>query len=193
MKLGELVESLIYMRDHHQLTRDEDEAVCEACNILDELPPGEGYEEARAKLSKIKMNGKEWVCFYGPDGHFLGGYSWYGTFDGEEESTKELLAAEAGISPDEITVRLQRAKPREGADDAVKAEPDRTVCPRCGKAYTEKPALSRKDNRTLICPDCGTREALESVGIFGKDQDAYLEAVNRARKETEQDVQEKDA
>ncbi|EKC58133.1 hypothetical protein OBE_10164, partial [human gut metagenome] len=33
------------------------------------------------------------------------------------------------------------------------------VCPRCGKAYHEPPALSRLDNETLICPDCGTREA----------------------------------
>ena len=39
------------------------------------------------------------------------------------------------------------------------------VCPRCGKAYHEPPALSRLDNETLICPDCGTREALDSIGV----------------------------
>lgn len=27
------------------------------------------------------------------------------------------------------------------------------------------PALSREDNQTLICPDCGTREALASMGV----------------------------
>ena len=32
------------------------------------------------------------------------------------------------------------------------------ICPRCGKPYYEPPALSRLDNETLICPDCGTRE-----------------------------------
>ena len=35
------------------------------------------------------------------------------------------------------------------------------VCPKCGKVYYEHPALSRKDNKTLICPDCGQKEALE--------------------------------
>ena len=39
------------------------------------------------------------------------------------------------------------------------------ICPRCGKVYHEPPALSRIDNQTLICPDCGTREALESIEI----------------------------
>ena len=29
------------------------------------------------------------------------------------------------------------------------------VCPLCGRTYTEVPALSRKDNTMLICPDCG--------------------------------------
>ena len=38
-------------------------------------------------------------------------------------------------------------------------------CPRCGKSYAAPPALSRTDNETLICPDCGTREALASIGI----------------------------
>ena len=36
------------------------------------------------------------------------------------------------------------------------------TCPRCGCTYHGRPALSRTDNETLICPDCGTREALEA-------------------------------
>jgi len=39
------------------------------------------------------------------------------------------------------------------------------ICPRCGKVYHEPHALSRIDNQTLICPDCGTREALESIDV----------------------------
>lgn len=35
------------------------------------------------------------------------------------------------------------------------------VCPRCGKEYDDYPALSRVDNETEICPECGTAEALE--------------------------------
>ncbi len=34
-------------------------------------------------------------------------------------------------------------------------------CERCGCLYSEPPAISRKDNTTEICPDCGMREALE--------------------------------
>ena len=33
-------------------------------------------------------------------------------------------------------------------------------CPRCNSWYDAEPALSRADNKTEICPDCGTREAM---------------------------------
>lgn len=39
------------------------------------------------------------------------------------------------------------------------------VCPLCGRTYHGAPALSREDNKTLICPDCGTRQALQSIGV----------------------------
>lgn len=35
-------------------------------------------------------------------------------------------------------------------------------CPKCGRIYSGYPALSRADNKTLICPDCGTQEAIAS-------------------------------
>ena len=53
------------------------------------------------------------------------------------------------------------------------------VCPRCGRTYREHPALSRLDNETLICPDCGTREALESIGVGVEEQDSILETIHR--------------
>ena len=53
------------------------------------------------------------------------------------------------------------------------------VCPRCGKAYTEHPALSKVDNETLICPDCGVREALESLGAGVEEQEFIIEAIHR--------------
>lgn len=53
------------------------------------------------------------------------------------------------------------------------------VCPRCGKGYYGAPALSRKDNATLICPDCGTREALESIGVDLQEQEQILETIHR--------------
>lgn len=54
------------------------------------------------------------------------------------------------------------------------------VCPRCGKTYYGVPALSRKDGTTLICPDCGTREALESIGVNAKEQEEILECIHRS-------------
>ena len=52
------------------------------------------------------------------------------------------------------------------------------VCPLCGRAYTEPPALSRRDNRTLICPDCGTRESLDSIGVSKEEQDKILSIIH---------------
>lgn len=34
------------------------------------------------------------------------------------------------------------------------------VCPKCCMNYDEYPALSREDNHTRICPQCGMKEAL---------------------------------
>lgn len=54
------------------------------------------------------------------------------------------------------------------------------VCPRCGKSYAAPPALSRLDNETLICPDCGTREALQSIGVDKAEQEQILETIHRS-------------
>ncbi len=37
-------------------------------------------------------------------------------------------------------------------------------CPKCKKRYARnKGALSRRDNKTEICPDCGFKEAIEDA------------------------------
>lgn len=56
-----------------------------------------------------------------------------------------------------------------------------SVCPRCGQTYTAPPALSRLDSRTLICPDCGTREALESIGVDAAEQDKIIDTIHRCQ------------
>lgn len=53
------------------------------------------------------------------------------------------------------------------------------VCPRCGKKYRGKASLSRTDNVTLICPDCGTREALESIGVYGEEREQIIHIIHR--------------
>lgn len=34
-----------------------------------------------------------------------------------------------------------------------------SICSRCGRSYSCPPATSRVDNKTPICPECGTGEA----------------------------------
>ena len=53
------------------------------------------------------------------------------------------------------------------------------VCPLCGRTYRGVPALSRTDNKTLICPDCGTRQALRSIGVGEKEQEQIIETIHR--------------
>ena len=55
-----------------------------------------------------------------------------------------------------------------------------TTCPICGKEYSEHPALSRTDGKTLICPDCGVREALGSIDVSKDEQERILEIIHGA-------------
>lgn len=51
------------------------------------------------------------------------------------------------------------------------------VCPACGRTYTEHPATSRLDGQP-ICPECGIREALASIGVMNRAaQDRILQTI----------------
>lgn len=56
------------------------------------------------------------------------------------------------------------------------------ICPLCNQEYTERPAVSRIDGVTAICPDCGTRQALESIGVNVEEQDKILQAIRKSMK-----------
>lgn len=47
------------------------------------------------------------------------------------------------------------------------------ICPKCGKTYTERPAISRIDN-SEICPECGVLEALDAAEV---DEDTKTETL----------------
>ncbi len=55
-------------------------------------------------------------------------------------------------------------------------------CPKCGKDFLRLLAVSREDNKTMICDECGTKEALEAVGMMeGNGQrEEILKAVRKA-------------
>ena len=55
------------------------------------------------------------------------------------------------------------------------------VCPLCGQSYIDPPALSRTDNETPICPDCGTRQALQSIGVSEEEQEKILSIIHQRR------------
>ena len=51
-------------------------------------------------------------------------------------------------------------------------------CPKCGKLFSERGAVSRVDNVTIICSDCGTREALDSIGVDETEQEKILDIIH---------------
>lgn len=55
------------------------------------------------------------------------------------------------------------------------------ICLLCGKEYTEPPAISRADNTTEICPDCGTREALDAAGVDTKTAAEIMQTIAAAK------------
>ena len=57
------------------------------------------------------------------------------------------------------------------------------VCPICGNPYQSHPATSRIDNTTLICPDCGIREALTSIGVEPSEQEKIIETVHNCTRD----------
>lgn len=58
-----------------------------------------------------------------------------------------------------------------------------SFCPKCCRTFTDYPALSRVDNKTLICPDCGVREALENAGIAVETQEEIITLIHKNSKD----------
>lgn len=73
--------------------------------------------------------------------------------------------------------RVRRPKVIDKEDSNMTAE--FSTCPICGRQYFGYPALSRTDNKTLICPDCGVAEA---IAIFMNSKE---DVKNEQRNKTE--------
>lgn len=63
----------------------------------------------------------------------------------------------------------------------LKAEKQKRICPICKREYQSVPSISRIDDKTLICPDCGTRQALESINISKEEQEQILKIIHRSQ------------
>lgn len=56
-------------------------------------------------------------------------------------------------------------------------------CPKCGREYIVAPAISRKDNKTEICPNCGLIESLENFqSHLEKEKDAALKLARKTER-----------
>ena len=53
------------------------------------------------------------------------------------------------------------------------------TCPVCGSEYHGAPALSRIDNATMICPDCGTRQSLENMNLQPEEIEKIISIIHR--------------
>ena len=61
------------------------------------------------------------------------------------------------------------------------------VCPLCGETYRGASAMSREDNQTPICPDCGVRQSLVSIGIKSEEIEEILSIIHRSMEGGERD------
>lgn len=67
-------------------------------------------------------------------------------------------------------------------EKTTKTKPTRR-CPKCKREYTAEPAISRKDNKTEICPSCGLIEALEDFrGRLEKEKDEALKLARKTKR-----------
>ena len=53
----------------------------------------------------------------------------------------------------------------------LKKEEESKTCPKCKKTFTGIGAISRSDNKTEVCSECGTKEALEDFSNYVKGQE----------------------
>lgn len=60
----------------------------------------------------------------------------------------------------EVLEESQRVLEADNSNREASNKSESRFCPRCGHKYTGYPATSRYDNKTEICPDCGTDEAM---------------------------------
>ena len=59
---------------------------------------------------------------------------------------------------------------------------DIRICPKCGKTYAERPAISRIDN-SEICPECGALEAIDAAGWSEEEKEEGMRLVRESLKE----------
>lgn len=110
--------------------------------------------------------------------------------------TNEIFSKVSKMNRNSVSASIKALKESEEIieDEVVETEDDfpydnttEKFCPRCGVTYTDYPALSRYDNKTYICPDCGVEEAMINY-TGGKLTDPNV--VKQEPKEETEDINE---
>ena len=111
------------------------------------------------------------------------GATWF--YVGDKTSTGEIIPTAFRFSSFFGDAKIFKSK-KVANDTALNNIGTRTdevrKCPKCGKFYFGAPALSREDNKTEICPECGIREAMEPF-LSIDEANKVLEKVNKMRGE----------
>ena len=86
--------------------------------------------------------------------------------------TSKLYESVQSVSEDTRSLVKKSTLESIQTEELVEAEGD-AICPKCGEKYdSHLAAISRFDNKTEICPDCGTAEAIENM--FGSVSDPHV-------------------
>ena len=89
----------------------------------------------------------------------------------------------------ETLVESQRIVEEKSDEEIIKQLKDSKFCPRCGRRYNDYPAISRYDNETEICPDCGVEEAMINfTGGHLEDPHVYDEETGEELIEEEDEI-----
>lgn len=104
------------------------------------------------------------------------------------EDETQIVLRDSAIRPDRVSKPVILSEPGDFTavlkPIAEGVEPE--LCPICGRFYTEPPAISRHRGTNgicpAICPECGTREAMENSGADENDIDSAIEAVRTAKR-----------
>lgn len=83
----------------------------------------------------------------------------FADFKSNEDKAKNTIIAAIEQFPNKVEESTEDLD--DDDDDFPYDNTTEKKCPKCGKTYTDFPALSRKDNKTYICPQCGGKEAME--------------------------------
>lgn len=56
------------------------------------------------------------------------------------------------------------------------------ICPLCHVEYHGVPAISRTDNKTPICRDCGIRQSLAVLNVPTDEQEKIIDIIHSSRR-----------